>query len=106
PQPGRARGRAPPGRLARPVIAPRKDAGHAAAVVVDPSRLIEPVIDGYTKGYYEWAGAGYYRPGTTSGGAMFRGQGAFTQLWFGFSRPHLYPRLDRAQGADVKGTVV
>src|SRR5438128_158528 len=102
----RALGLAPPERLDRPIIAPHKDAGHAAAVVVDPSRLIEPVIDGYTKGYYEWAGAGYYRPGTTSGGAMFRGQGAFTQLWFGFSRTHLYLRLDPAKGADLKGELV
>src|SRR5713226_2528682 len=82
----RALGLPPPERLGRPIIAPHKDAAQAAAVVVQPSRLIEPAIDGYTKGYFEWAGAGYYRPGTTSGGSMFRGQGAFTQVWFGFSR--------------------
>ncbi len=72
-------------------------------MVVQPSRLIEPAIDGYAKGYFEWAGAGYYRPGTTSGGSMFRGQGAFTQVWFGFSRTHLYLRLDPAKGADLTG---
>jgi len=99
----RALGLAAPERLARPIIAPHKDAAQAAAVMVQPARLIEPVIDGYTKGYYEWAGAGYYRPGTTSGGSMFRGQGAFTQLWFGFSRTHLYLRLDPAKGPDLTG---
>ena len=99
----RALGLPPPERLGRPIIAPHKDAAQAAAVVVQPSRLIEPAIDGYTKGYFEWAGAGYYRPGTTSGGSMFRGQGAFTQVWFGFSRTHLYLRLDPAKGADLTG---
>src|SRR6267378_3849820 len=102
----RALGLTPPERLGRPIIAPHKDATHAAAVVVQPTRLIEPVIDGYTKGYYEWAGAGYYRPGTTSGGSMLRGQGAFTQVWFGFSRTHLYLRLDPAKGADLTGELL
>jgi len=98
-----ALGMPPPERLGRPIIAPHKDKSEAAAVVVQPSRLIQPLVDGYGKGYYEWAGAGYYRPGTTSGGAMFRGQGTFTQLWFGFSPTELYLRLDPAKGADLSG---
>ena len=99
----RALGRAAPDRLGRPIIPPQKDLGHAAAVIVQPTHLIDPVIDGYTKGYYEWAGAGYYRPGSTSGGAMFRGQGAFTQVWFGFSATNLLLRLDPAKGFDLNG---
>jgi alpha-amylase/alpha-mannosidase (GH57 family) len=99
----RALGLPPPERLGRPIIASHKDATQAAAVVVQPSRLIEPAIDGYAKGYFEWAGAGYYRAGTTSGGAMFRGQGVFTQVWFGFSKTNLYLRLDPAKGADLTG---
>jgi len=99
----RALGHAPPERLGRPIIAPHKDAAQAASVVVQPARLIQPAIDGYNKGYYEWAGAGYYRPGTTSGGSMFRGQGAFTQVWFGFSRTDLYLRLDPTKGTDLTG---
>ena len=102
----RALGLSAPERLGRPIIAPHKDAAHAAAVMEQPSRLIEPVIDGYTKGYYEWAGAGSYRPGSTSGGSMFRGQGAFTQLWFGFSRTDFFLRLDPAKGADLTGEVL
>ncbi|HYZ89165.1 MAG TPA: glycoside hydrolase, partial [Myxococcales bacterium] len=101
----RALGLPPPERLSRPIIAPHKDAAHAAAVITQPARLIDPVIDGYTKGYYEWAGAGIYRPGSTSGGAMFRGQGAFTQVWFGFSRTNFFLRLDPAKGADLTGEV-
>ncbi|HYV67002.1 MAG TPA: glycoside hydrolase, partial [Myxococcales bacterium] len=101
----RALGLVPPERLGRPIIAPDKDLSHASSVVVQPTRLIEPPIDGYAKGYYDWAGAGYYRPGIYSGGAMFRGQGAFTQVWFGFSKTHLYLRLDPAKGADLAGEV-
>lgn len=101
----RALGLPAPELLGRPIIAPHKDAAHAAAVVEQPSRLIDPVIDGYTKGYYEWAGAGSYRPGSTSGGSMFRGQAAFTQLWFGFSRTNFFLRLDPAKGADLTGEV-
>jgi alpha-amylase/alpha-mannosidase (GH57 family) len=98
-------GQAPPERLNRPIISPDKDPAHAAAVLAQPTHLIDPVIDGYTKGYYEWAGAGYYRPGSTSGGSMFRGQGAFTQVWFGFSRTNLLLRLDPSKGADLSGEV-
>jgi alpha-amylase/alpha-mannosidase (GH57 family) len=98
-----ALGVVPPERLGHPIIAPHKDKSAGAAVVVQPSRLIKPTVDGYGKGYYDWAGAGYYRPGTTSGGAMFRGQGTFSQLWFGFSQTDLYLRLDPAKGADLSG---
>ena len=94
-------------RLAKAtIIAAHKDAAHAAAVVIQPTRLIDPVIDGYTKGYYEWAGAGSYRPCSTSGGSMFRGQGVFTQLWFGFSPTSFLLRLDPAKGADLTGEVL
>jgi hypothetical protein len=34
---------------------------------------------------------------------MFRGQGAFTQVWFGFSRTNLLLRLDPAKGVDLTG---
>jgi hypothetical protein len=37
---------------------------------------------------------------------MFRGQGAFTQVWFGFSRTSFFLRLDPAKGADLSGEVV
>ena len=34
---------------------------------------------------------------------MFRGQGAFTQVWFGFSATNLLLRLDPAKGFDLNG---
>jgi alpha-amylase/alpha-mannosidase (GH57 family) len=92
-----------PERLGRPIIASHKDATQARAVVVPPRRLIAPVIDGYSHGYYEWSGAGLYRPGTTAGSSMYQGGGVFQQLWFGFSPTHLYLRLDPDRGFVATG---
>ncbi|MCA1828441.1 MAG: glycoside hydrolase [Myxococcales bacterium] len=96
-------GRTPPERLSRPIIAPHKDASQASAVITSPRRLIHPVIDGYSHGYYEWSGAGFYRPGQTLGSSMAQGKGAFLQLWYGFSERDLFVRLDPAKGADLRG---
>jgi alpha-amylase/alpha-mannosidase (GH57 family) len=96
-------GLAPPERLARPIIAPYKDKSQAKAIFIPPRRLIHPAIDGYTRSYFEWNGAGFYRPGTAVGGSMYQGSGAFSQLWYGFSLTHLYLRLDPAEGADTTG---
>jgi alpha-amylase/alpha-mannosidase (GH57 family) len=95
-------GVSPPERLARPIIAPYKDKAQARAISVPPRRLIHPLIDGYSRSYFEWNGAGFYRSGST-GGSMYEGGGAFSQLWYGFSLTDLYLRLDPAQGADVSG---
>ena len=88
----------PPERLGRPIIAPHKDRSHSSAVVVAPTGLIAPLIDGFSHGFYEWSGAGIFRPGPAGGGAMFQGKGSFEQLWFGFSLTELFVRLDPAQG--------
>jgi hypothetical protein len=96
-------GLSPPDRLARPIISPDKDKSQASAVSIAPRRLVKPLIDGYSRSYFEWNGAGFYRPGSASGSAMFQGGGAFSQLWYGFSLSELYIRLDLAQGADVRG---
>src|SRR5437763_13190957 len=78
-------GMAPPERLARPIIAPYKDKSQAAAISISPRRLIRPMIDGYSRGYFEWNGAGFYRPGSVWGAATYEGGGAFSRLWYGFS---------------------
>ena len=96
-------GLTPPERLARPIIAPHKDKSQARAISVTPRRLIRPLIDGYSRSYFEWNGAGFYRPGSSAGGSMFQGGGTISQLWYGFSLTDLYLRLDPAQGADTSG---
>jgi alpha-amylase/alpha-mannosidase (GH57 family) len=96
-------GMAPPERLARPIIAPYKDKSQAKAISVTPRRLIHPLIDGYSRSYFEWNGAGFYRPGSQSGSSMYQGGGAFLQLWYGFSLSEIFVRLDPAEGADTGG---
>ena len=96
-------GLAPPERLSRPIIAPYKDPAQANAVTLAPRRLIEPHIDGYARGYFEWSGAGLHRPGPALGSSMYQGSGAFVQLCFGFSMTELFLRLDPAAGADLSG---
>jgi hypothetical protein len=96
-------GVAPPESLARPIIAPHKDKSQAAAISVPPRRLIRPLIDGYSRSYFEWNGAGFHRPGGAAGSSMYRSGGAFSQLWYGFSPTDLYVRLDPSQGADTSG---
>jgi alpha-amylase/alpha-mannosidase (GH57 family) len=96
-------GIAPPERLGRPIIAPHKDATQARAVVIQPQRLINPQIDGFSRGYYEWSGAGLYRPGQSVGGSMYQGAGSFTQAWYGFSSTELFLRLDPGPGGEVSG---
>src|SRR5262249_50684889 len=93
----------PPERLARPIIAPQKDRSQASAISVSPRRLIKPLIDGFSRSYFEWNGAGFYRPGSAAGGSMSQGGGAFSQLWYGFSLTELFLRLDPAQGSNTSG---
>jgi len=93
----------PPERLARPIIAPQKDKSQASAISVPPRRLIKPLIDGFSRSYFEWNGAGYYRPGSAAGSSMYEAGGAFSQLWYGFSLSELYLRLDPGQGSDTSG---
>jgi alpha-amylase/alpha-mannosidase (GH57 family) len=102
----RALGLPVPNAVSTPIIAPSKDLANAAAVIVQPRRLIQPLIDGYSRNYYEWAGAGQYRPGSTIGGSMFQGRSAYEQLWFGFSKTELFLRLDPASGTQIDGEVL
>ena len=93
----------PPERLSRPIIAPHKDKTQAGAIIASPRRLIAPHIDGYAHGFYEWSGAGLYRPGQAVGGSMYQGSSAFVQAWFGFSASEFFLRLDPAVGAELRG---
>jgi alpha-amylase/alpha-mannosidase (GH57 family) len=96
-------GIAPPERLGRPIIAPSKDATRTRAVVVQPRRLVEPVIDGFSHAYFEWSGAGTYSPAQGPGGSMYQSSGAFVRLWFGFSKEALFLRLDPSRGSAPSG---
>lgn len=90
----RALGRPAPERLSRPLIAAHKEKAAARDQVTEPHRLIHPVIDGVVHGYFEWLGAGSWRPGRTIGSAMHQGRALVAQLLFGFSLEELFLRLD------------
>jgi alpha-amylase/alpha-mannosidase (GH57 family) len=92
-----------PERLGRPIIAPYKDKSQAPAETQPPRRLIKPAIDGQSRGYYEWSGAGWYRPGPSAGGSMYQGAQKFSRLWFGFSLSELFLRLDPELGTELSG---
>jgi alpha-amylase/alpha-mannosidase (GH57 family) len=98
-------GLAPPERLGKPIIPPSKDATAAQALLQPQRRLIEPTIDGASRGFFEWTGAGLYRPGRRLGGSMHQGSGSFTQLWFGFGEEALYLRLDPEGAHAQEGTL-
>lgn len=62
----------------------------------EPTVLLRPRIDGRETHYFEWQGAGLYRPGQHRG-SMFGGAQAFCALFFGFDLERLLLRLDPAE---------
>jgi alpha-amylase/alpha-mannosidase (GH57 family) len=67
-----------------------------AGPVREPALLLTPSIDGRETNFFEWQGAGLYRPAPARG-AMFGGALAFRALHFGFDLQALYLRLDPAE---------
>jgi hypothetical protein len=62
----------------------------------EPTVLLSPRIDGRETTYFEWQGAGLYRPGQHRG-SMYGGAQAFCALHYGFDLEALYLRLDPAE---------
>jgi alpha-amylase/alpha-mannosidase (GH57 family) len=62
----------------------------------EPTLLLTPTVDGRETTYFEWQGAGTYRPAQTRG-SMYGGAQAFESLRYGFDLAHLYLRLDPAE---------
>ncbi len=84
-------------------LQPIKRAGAAVALeskpLREPTELIHPVVDGRDPTFFEWQGAGRYRPGQHRG-TMFGGAQVFEELHWGFSLEALYLRLDAADSAE------
>lgn len=81
----------PPENSLSPLIPEGRGFGEAL-IVKAPAGFIRPRIDGMLPSYWEWLGAGLYLPGF--GGAMYRGAGPFSRVYFGFDRYSLFLRLD------------
>ncbi len=92
-------GLAPPDRLNQPICLLTPQA--AADRVTQPVSILTPAIDGLVTDFFEWRGAGTI---TTQPplGAMWKAEGLFTAIYFGWSRDHLCLRLDPDDAAQSR----
>jgi alpha-amylase/alpha-mannosidase (GH57 family) len=83
-------------------LSPIKKTGAGASTGIEtkplrePTLLLTPRLDGRETTYFEWQGAGLYRPGQHRG-SMYGGAQAFHVLHYGFDLKALYLRLDPAE---------
>jgi alpha-amylase/alpha-mannosidase (GH57 family) len=84
----RALGKTPPAALSRPIARVA-----AAAWLQLPCGFIEPVVDGEVSSYFEWLGAGVYRPDHRQG-AMHGRPALLQELRFGSDGSRLFVRAD------------
>ncbi len=92
-------GLAPPDRLNQPICTLSQPA--AVDRVTQPVTILTPAIDGLVTDFFEWRGAGTI---TTQPplGAMWKAEGLFTAIYFGWSRDHLCLRLDPDEAAQPR----
>jgi hypothetical protein len=93
-------GLTPPDLLNQPICCPRTIPD--ADLVIAPLALINPSIDGLVTDFFEWRGAGRI---TTQPplGAMWKAEGVFTDIRFGWSLDQLYLRLDPDKESRARG---
>ena len=92
-------GLTPPDRLNQSICMTSQPA--AADRVTQPVTILTPVIDGLVTDFFEWRGAGTI---TTQPplGAMWKAEGLFTAIYFGWSHDHLCLRLDPDDAAQPR----
>jgi len=83
-----ALGKAPPDELSRPILATISSADHKP-----PSSFLTPRIDGVNSSYFEWMGAGNYKPDRRQS-AMHGADSPLVQMLYGSDNDNLYMRLD------------
>jgi alpha-amylase/alpha-mannosidase (GH57 family) len=84
----RALGKQPPEKLSRPILKVSVQEFHQA-----PGGFVHPVIDGQVTSYFEWLGAGLYRPDHRSG-AMHGRQFLVREIHYGTDGVSVFLRLD------------
>jgi alpha-amylase/alpha-mannosidase (GH57 family) len=89
----RALGQEPPAALSRPILRAQPGEIHEP-----PSNPVHATLDGEVTSYFEWLGAGRYRPDLRSG-AMHGGDAGVRDMYYGCDDQNLYVRID----GDVKG---
>jgi alpha-amylase/alpha-mannosidase (GH57 family) len=92
-------GLTPPDRLTRPVraVEPPLESDR----VTQPHSLLSPTIDGLATDFFEWRGAGTIKTRAPLG-AMWKEDGIFTTIQFGWSQEQLYLRLDPDQASHAR----
>lgn len=92
-------GLTPPDRLNQPICVMTQQA--AADRITQPVTVLTPTIDGLVTDFFEWRGAGTI---TTQPplGAMWKAEGLFTAIYFGWSQDHLLLRLDPDDAAQPR----
>jgi len=93
----RALGLVPPEALFRPIL----KTDQPGEIYETPLNPIHLTLDGEVTSYFEWMGAGRYRPDSRSG-AMHGGVPLLRELFFGCDGVHLALRLDGVGEADVQ----
>jgi len=89
-------GAAPPPEALEPIKRTGAPVDGDAKPLREPTVLLSPRIDGRETDFFEWQGAGLYRPGQHRG-SMYGGAQAFCALHFGFDLGSLFLRLDPAE---------
>jgi len=84
----RALGQQPPENLSRPILKVAEQEFSQA-----PAGFVHPVIDGEVTSYFEWLGAGLYRPDPRSG-AMHGRQFPVREVYYGTDGTSVFLRLD------------
>ena len=84
----RALGQQPPENLSRPILKVAEQEFSQA-----PAGFVHPVIDGEVTSYFEWLGAGVYRPDPRSG-AMHGRQFPLREVQYGTDGTSVFLRLD------------
>lgn len=86
-------GLTPPDLLNQPICEARRF--QTRDQVTQPLSLLRPTIDGLVTNFFEWRGAGTINPNPPLG-AMWKAEGLFSAICFGFDLEHLFLRLDPA----------
>ena len=92
----RALGQTTPEALSRPILMTQQ--GEVRELPLNP---IHATVDGEVTSYFEWLGAGQYRPDPRSG-AMDAGGPPIRELYYGTDGENLFVRLEDRHEADFK----
>jgi hypothetical protein len=89
----RALGQKPPAALARPILKSQEGELHER-----PSNPIHATLDGEVTSYFEWLGAGHYRPDLRSGAMHGSEQPLVREIYYGADDAHVYVRVEDGGG--------